>query len=318
MKEIIYLDTDLMNSMLAQLDEGLINSFSLEQSNQKSESAGQQSVRGKSAGLKGQVEASTGFFPGGGLRLNASIGNNGTESTNESTTILEGQKDVLNKAFHDHALEVLTRKLNEKNLLCKGDQLNEGDLYLEESRYRFYDFALLKKAIDPDTMKEILLFDANQLGISYETAKKIIDKPKPNAREREMMETAYRVVSMHKQIQPIIDLFKQMNTFSNLASNLLEDLSVIKASDKIGLLKKKYLRESPEALSFRTDNSRKVKLLMRVIGKKERVYTDGDMPNFKENDLDIIPNLLLDIILGSFSILKEGDLIVTPIAIYYE
>ena len=35
MKEIIYLDTEIMNSMLAQLDEGIVNSFSLEQSNQE-------------------------------------------------------------------------------------------------------------------------------------------------------------------------------------------------------------------------------------------------------------------------------------------
>ena len=103
MKEIIYLDTEIMNSMIAQLDEGIVNSFTLEEANQESKTEGQQTVRGKNAGLRGSVNASTGLLPGGGLKLDASLGNNGNESTNESRTILEGQKDILNKAFHDHA-----------------------------------------------------------------------------------------------------------------------------------------------------------------------------------------------------------------------
>lgn len=143
-------------------------------------------------------------------------------------------------------------------------------------------------------------------------------KTKPTAKEREQMEIAQNIVSANEQFKPIVNVFKQLNTLSTFASKLLEDLSVIKSDNKIGLVKKKYLRESPEALSFRTDKSRKIKFLIRVIGKKEIVYDGFNIPTFQEDELDMIPNMMLDIILGSFKIIKKGDFIVTPIAIYYE
>lgn len=317
MKEIIYLDTDIMNSMLAQLDEGLINSFSLEQSNQESESAEQQSSRGKNAGLNGSIIAGSDLF-GGKLQLGASLGNNGNESTRETHTMLDGQKDVLNKAFHDHALEVLTSKLVENDLLCGDDKLQEGDLYLGESTYRFYDFNLIKKAMDHNIMENILHLSIEDSEISYEQAIKIVNRKNPTSRDREMMDEAQRVIDAHQQSKPVINLFQQMNMFSSFASNLLEDLTVIKTNNNIGLLKKKYLRESVEALSFRTDNRRKVKFLVRVIGKKTKVFNGYNFPDLGESDLDLIPNMMLDIILGSFKIIEKDDLIVTPIAIYYE
>lgn len=132
------------------------------------------------------------------------------------------------------------------------------------------------------------------------------------------MEKAQKIMATHKKVRSILKVFKQLNSLSVFASNLLEDLSVIKTVNTIGLLKRKYLRESPESLSFRTDKSRKIKFLIRVIGKKEIVYDGFNIPQFQEEELDMIPNIMLDIILGSFKIIQKGDFIVTPIAIYYE
>ena len=185
MKEIIYLDTEIMNSMLAQLDEGIVNSFSLEQSNQESETEGQQSIRGKGAGFNGQVTAGTGALPGGKLSFGTHIGNTGNESTNESRTILEGEKDILNKAFHDYALDLLTNKLVEQEFLVHGPDFNEGDLFLGESSYRFYDFNLLRNSMDHEFMNEMMFSGIHGLGIDYKEAKKIVGKTKPTAKERE-------------------------------------------------------------------------------------------------------------------------------------
>jgi ubiquinone biosynthesis protein COQ9 len=319
MKEIIYLNTDIMNSMLAQLEEGLIVNYALEQNTQESESEGQQSVRGKKAGLSGQVRAGTGFLPGGEFRFGASIGNDGSESEHESRTILEGQKDILNKAFHDYALEVLIKALNDNELINDSEKdFKEGDLHLGESTFRFYDFDLLRKTMDYTALEDLMLGQVKNLDISLAEAKKIVSKPNPNAKEREKMDSALMVTRAYEAAKPIIDIFKQLNSLSTFASNMLEGLTIIKTEDKIGLLKKDYLRESTESLSFRTDTSRRIKYLVRVIGKKEEVYDGFNIPAFKENDLDLIPNLMLDAVLGSFNIIQTGDLLVTPIAIYHE
>jgi hypothetical protein len=319
MKEIIYLNTDLMNSMLAQIEEGLITGFSFEQNNQSSSTAGQQTARTKKSGINGHINVDTGILPGGGVRFGANLGNDGSESTNTSSTFLEGQKDILNKAFHDFALEVLIDKLQIKNLVEYDENaLNEGDLYIGESTYKFYDFDLLKRSMDYSAMQEIMLIGTSGLGLDYKEAKKIITKSNPTTKERELMQTAQEVVLAHQSADNVVNFMKQLNTFGKFASNLLEGLTVIKTDNQVGLLKKEFLRESSEALTFRTDKSRKVKYLIRVIGKKELVFNGVNLPNIKENDLDMIPNMVLDIILGSFNIIEMGDLIVTPIAFYYE
>lgn len=316
MKEIVYLDTDLMNSMLAQLEEGLITTISLEQNSQESETEGQQTTRGKNAGLNGQVKVGTGIFPGGELRLGASLGNNGNESTNESRTILEGQKDILNKAFHDYALEILIQRLEDSGRLKTGDDLKEGDLCMIESPYKFYDFELIQNLLDIEKIQKMLSssFDEDDLA----EAKKILKKTTPNAGNREKREWAATVVKTHENASAIAKSFRQMEMLSTYFTHALKGLSIVKAGNKIGVVKKDCLRESPVSLSLRPDKSRNIKILMRCIGIKGGVYTGQDKPELQPQDFDAIPNMIFDIMLGSFNILKQGDALVTPIAIYYE
>lgn len=319
MKEIIYLDTEIMNSMLAQLDEGLVNSYTLESSNQETSGETTQTTRFSSGGLTAGVKVSTGFLPGGSLNFGSKKDSGGNESESYTTTILEGQKDILNKAFHDHALNILIDKLKVRNLINTDTNLKEGDLFFLESSFNFYDFNLFSKSMNVDYLKKFLSFAISlNSTMSYEEAKKIISKKNPSAREREKIDEARRVYAMYNNFNQIISFYEQLNSLGKFATDLLTDLSVIKAQKNIGLLKKKYLRESAESLSFRTDNSRKAKILFRVIGKKINIFDSSSVIKFTENDIDKMPNMMLDIILGSFKILEKEDVLVTPIAIYYE
>lgn len=304
--------------MLAQLDEGLISNFSIEKVDQETTNSSLQSNKGKNSGVTANLKFDTGLFPGGSVGVGASLGNSVGESENFSKTILEGQRDILNKAFHDYALELLIDKLESKNLFSNGENFKEGDLYIEESTFRFYDFNLLSNAMDLESMSSFMRLEIEDLDMNYDQAKKILAKSNPNAKERENLENARTIVKVIESTQPILRIFKQINTFGNLASKLLNELTIIKANNKIGLLKKEYLRESTESLSFRTDHSRKVKMLIRIIGKKERLVTGDNIESFAVDGLDMIPNVMLDILLGSFEIIKVGDLLVTPVAIYYE
>lgn len=126
------------------------------------------------------------------------------------------------------------------------------------------------------------------------------------------------MIQTHDQVKPIIQIMRQLNSLSEFASDLLKNLTLIKAGNYIGLLKKDYLRESAESLSFRTEETRKANILFRVIGKKNTVTDGTNMGIFSETDLDKIPNMMLDMILGSFKIIEVGDVLITPIAVYYE
>lgn len=317
MKEIIYLDTELMNSMLAQLDEGIINSFSLEQWDQKVETAGQQTSRGKNAGLNASLQSGTGAVPGFNFNFGATRGNTGNETIHESTSILDSQKDILNKAFHDYALEILIKKLKQSDRLAELPNIKEGDILLVKSPYKFYDFDLLQNLVNVDLLKKIFLIDIDEKEL--EEAKKILKKSNRSQGELEKRIWAQTIVNKESAAQASVKQFNQISLMSNYFANALRGLSIIKAENNLGILKKDFLRESPEALSLRPDKSRNVKILMRVIGKKEKVFNGIlDPQEMDINNFDIIPNMIFDILLGSFQILKEGDILVTPIAIFYE
>lgn len=317
MKEIIYLDTDLMNSMLAQLGEGLITSYSFEEANQESETEGQQSGKGKKAGISAQLRVSTGILGGGEARVGGNLDNDSSEITNESRTVLEGQKDILNKAFHDHALNILLENLISENLLSEGTNLKEGDLYLGESPYKFYDFDLLKNMVDSDKLSTLMLGGITEK--EYNEAKKLAAKPIPKPQEKENWEEARRIVQTYEGTQPIIKILKQLELVSSFFAQSFRDVSITKMDDKLGILKKKYLREFSEGLLLRPDTSRKVKYLVRVIGKKGKVFDGlGKVDDIPLENFDTLPTIIFDILLGSFEMLKEGDILVTPVAIYFE
>ncbi|MEA1855575.1 hypothetical protein U9M49_21160 [Cytobacillus sp. OWB-43] len=317
MKEIIYLDTDIMNSLLAQIDEGLIDSFSIEDAKQTSETTGQQASKGKSAGVKGQLRLDTGWLPGGGVALDGSLGNTGNETTHDSKTFLEGARDILNKAFHDHALNILLQKLDDLDLIEPYFKLNDGDIYLGESSYKYYNFELIKNMTDVKILEKIFLMDITDADI--DEARRLVQKSNPNAKERIRLDWARKVVQKYDSYKPTLDIITNLNNVSKYFSTTLGNSSFIKADNFIGIVKKQYLRESPEALSLRVDQTREVKFLVRIIGKKGKVFDGmGHVEDLKAQDFNLVPNMFFDIILGSFNILEEGDFLVTPIAIYYE
>ena len=125
----------------------------------------------------------------------------------------------------------------------------------------------------------------------------------------------------HKKVverEEITRIMKMLETYSSTTNQLFKDLTFVKTNNLVGLLKKKFLRESTESLSFRGENTRKAKFLGRVIGIKDYIFDGSDTDfDFSPNEINKIPNILLDVLLGSFGILKLNDILISPISVYY-
>lgn len=319
MKEIIYLDTDLINSLLAQLDKGLITSFSAEQNTQEGLSEGQQSGYTKQGIVKGGVQVGGIIF--GKAGVDSQVGTTSTETENTSRTFLEGEKDILNKAFHDYSLNILEQKLTDKNILKHGPNFNEGDIHLGEATYQYYDFNLINKIVDVEAFSEIMSFGETKFVLSMEEAFKInTKKTNKNTSTLELAKIteAKAMIEKYEQMRPLLRDIKQMEIYSSFANKFFGESSIIKMGNKVGLLKKEYLREGSESLSLRTDDSRKIKFLVRILGVKKEIYDGNSDELFNPSEINLIPNMIFDVILGSMQIVKVGDVLVTPLAIYYE
>ena len=205
--------------------------------------------------------------------------------------------------------------------MVDGPDFKEGDLHLGESTYKFFDFELLKNVIDHKYLLDIMLFTESSPIKDLDEALEIIErkrKGKMTPKDQTKIEYAELFEMKYESLLPHINLFKTPETFSTYSDKAFGNSSIIKIGNKVGFLKKNYLRDSSVALSFRTDKSRHIKFLVRIIGVKDVVYKEDKMPDLKPENLDQIPNLIFDVLLGSFGVIKENDVLVTPIAIFYE
>lgn len=312
MKEILYLDTELMNSNLAQIDQGLTTDISHHSDTQKTESDGSTYSNGK----KAELGARLGIVS---VNVNGKLGADAQEGFHESRSFLEGEKDILNKSFHDYSLSLLMDKLDEEGLLKKTDSdLNEGDFFIIESELILNDFSLIKRFCNPEKTENLLLAEIADSSMTYQEAKRIINKTKPTAKDRESMELAEIVVNVHESVKPTLLTLKQLHAFSDFLSDIFEDHSFIKVGKNAGIIKNSSLRESTTSLSLRSENNRRVKLLGRFTSKKQKVFNGFNFDELKPNELYKMPNLFLGVALGSMQLITEGDNIVSPIAIYFE
>ena len=153
MKEIIYLDTESVNSLLAQLDQGVTNEFMIEEGSSISRSSTQTTDLGMDGGVEGGIKLDTGMFPGGSLNFNVRRGDRQNEGEISSVQVTDGQKDLLNKQFHDYSLDILIHKLRKRKLVNDTDEIKEGDIIQSEGRFEFYDFSLINKASNANIWK---------------------------------------------------------------------------------------------------------------------------------------------------------------------
>ena len=312
-----------MNSLLAQLDQGLIDAFTLEEISQISQGTTSQSELGTKFGANADVEVGSGALPGGGFRLGFNAGGNESESEISSVEIVDGQKDLLNKKFHDYALNILIKRLENESLIVD-KEFREGDLIKVTGNFDFYDFSLISTSTSPDLWAEVMSWDESDKSelFTAKDAQKVFNKLEAGKRltekEKIYQEEALRIHAINIEKQNIVNTMKKLEVLSSMAEKLFKNLTLIKSNKLIGLLKKDFLRESTESLSFRGSNSRKATFLGRVIGVKDEIVDGTNMDEFSPHELNKIPNIMLDILLGSFNIIENGDTLISPIAIYYE
>lgn len=325
MKEIIYLDTEQMNSIISQLDNGLTTQFGGETSSQKQN--GQSTTTESSLGLgaEGDIKLGAGALI---AKLSTSIAANIlTESTESETThleLLDGQKEILNKIFHDKSLDILLTLLSENDLL-KPEYKSDGDFIKFEEVARILDFNFISQVFNMDNFNSVLSLGdkpnitPNEITIMRKIVKKI-EENSPLTHKEES------VFNKNK------DAFEQVLSYELSKENMripsegiavldkfLPKSILIKTNSLFAIGQSKYLRDPSEVTLFRNDNGRKASILARVVSKKDIIESEGQsIGEINPNELDSFPLKLIELTFGSMGMLNDGDIIAIPIAIYYE
>ncbi|SFG09542.1 DUF6414 family protein [Sporolactobacillus nakayamae] len=309
MKEIVYLDINLINSVLAQLNGSVPTTVASEVATAKEVGQATSSQKVKNSEINAQMV------------VGAKLARQTVEGETTDEKILDSQKDIMNKIFHDHLLDVLIDNLQGK---IRQDNTNtdfrEGDFLFTESAYNFYDFEMINKLTNMNSMSGIFNFgksveeEEEEDQIRKLAAQKITNNQAKNQRVFEARQAV-------KNLDAGINNINLLHNISSYFAEAFRNKAIIQYFGNVGIIDKQFLREPPESIVLRTDQNRKVKVLSRLIGLKEHITQEDELQklfNGASFEINRIPSIFFDLFLSPWGIIHEGDRLVTPIAIFYE
>ncbi len=298
MKEIIFLDIKLVNSLLAQLDQGLIlkqiseeNSSEVNQDESSNQQTRSTSLR-ISAGVAGSDVSST-----------------ITEQAKSALVYSTGNRELVETAIDDYSLDILLDKISEN--IKTVQESSDGNFVRQIENLDIYDFSLLKKGLDlklfapflPDQFEEY-----NKISNELKLLKKH-NKSKNENRIKEL--TTQLDDSMFKHLKDLYEL-------SNYMESLLSDCTLMKSGNILSICDFNNIRIPKSSLSLLNGSKRKATIIGIVESEIENEINFEEVSEASNKLLSHGVSMLINIATSSFGITNQGDKLVRPIAIYFD
>jgi hypothetical protein len=316
MKELIYLDTSFLHSFIAQSQGGLPTSTSHERQEQATHT--NQKTTGKSDKSFTQFEADTGSLsipgliksPSGRLRVRIQPGKNSSESI--SLSELESGKEIISKQLHDNALETFEQYLSEEKQLFNISEENlEGKFIKTVSSFKIIDFQYLRKIIQTDTLIRFMFMNQDEEIQSVKEELKSLPKQDKNLKQAAFIQYENKVNQEKRKMKSDFEFIEQSLNYIN---DILPTEAFIIMGNVVAPLKSEYLREKANELMFKYGGSN---LQVTMLGKVTHKIEEISMPDLTKDPFFEFPKIL-SAVLSPLGVINEGDLIISPVAIYFE
>lgn len=296
MKEIIYLDTNLVNSLLAQLNSGLITKLVNEdgESDARTEGSTEQATKKGSVGISALLKAEGDY--------------SSTTIDNYNFVFSKSNKNLVETALDDYSLDLLINGLEAKQLIKLTDY-KDGDLISTSGELTAFNFEQLAEASDLEEIGFMLpgYDEFKSLRSEYS---KIKDKQKYLAKTKDIQK------ELETNAWNNFDILKNMSAY---LKKLLPETNLVKINDTFSILPLEFLRVQNIQLSFMQLGKRKIKML-GICSSTIDEQTTNDLSYMSDGNKIIkhAPTTILSIMLSSFGVINVGDHLVRPIAIYFE
>lgn len=298
MKHFVYLDTDLINSYLAQIHGGLVNVISTEKQSKQTNTLTQKKIPSINAS-----KFIMGIFKF--LSFEYTRTNNYLE---EITTIsqTEAGKEILSKIIHDNSYDSLIDYLINENRIRNYDNnspLKVGEYLILQGKFRMIDLSIISKLFNEDFQKVYSLMNSGQL-------EKITQNLNREQRRSKEFKNAQKAIKQNTETE--LQTIKSIVAVINFISKMLPSDKYIVYDNIFIPLKEKYLREDYTSLRYKysTDS-----------------YITGQITGDIKSIMNFTPNNGLDQALKAldeatlellkFLSIREDFLIMHPIAWYF-
>lgn len=295
MRRFIYLDTDTLNSYIAQIYDGLVQSEEKEKQtfhDEKNENAHQ---------ILGDAGADFKIL---GKGIEGKIGY--AYSNLKDTSNMELIRDVQTKMLHDNAFDQLVEYLQDKKLLLGGEI---GDFIEIYDSFYIMDLDYYNKIFGDKKILQIM--KSGERG-KIEAQLKVLQDAElqlPNANTNEINKK-YKALSQAK-IKESDASFDSIKEIIELLITLIPYRKTLCIGDNMVVLNDKYMRDEINMASFKYGG--KIKVLGYItnqIGKTDK--NNSNQPVFAS-----IGNILNETMLSFFTGTQNLK-IIHPIAVYYD
>lgn len=284
MKQFIYLDDVVLNSLLAQIDKGLVSSQ-------------QQTIQGHESHTK---EDNLSLTVGAGISSTQVTGN-GEYGTSDT----EGQmsSETTNVIWNDYAVELLIAKSKIEKRKDISD-LSDGNLFLLESKVNSFNFAEISKIINSKSLETLFSTQNNEETHIQPSPKQIKDIKKKKAN---------KLPEGFKDAQKI---FEFGNEFFGDSQIFVEDSG---QCIMIGKTSKNRLSNT----QMQMINGTTIPITILGIKRNSfdsSVLTMFD-GNFLESEISKtlrVPQFFQNLYLQTFGLINDDGAMVEPIALYFD
>lgn len=292
MRRFIYLDTDTLNSYMAQIFDGLVQS----QETEKSSGCKKEKQNKFTNSLGGQIAFK--LF-GKGIDANA-------QATYEHLKTIandEMVRDVQTKIMHDNAFDEFVTYL-EKNNLIDGSEI--GNFISIENDFYIFDIEFFQK-----------LFDENGFVTGLKEIQKSNIQKEAEQKVQELNREQQRGKNLQKQVKEIVEAATSKNEEEFLAAekliNMLASIipypQILCISNYVVVLNEQYLRDDLSTAAFKYGG--KIKVVGYITNK---VMSQVNTPASAFAGIGNSINAFMKIFFEN----ADEMYIVHPVAIYYD
>ena len=241
MKEIIFLDTKLINSLLAQLDQGLILKQIVEENTSQSNHEETSSTMG--IAMSGKVNAAV---------ASASSSTSKEEIDKSALVYSNGNRELVETVINDYSLDLLINKIS--LLFSDINKCADGDFIKEEDYFKAYDFSLLKNAMDVNSLEFLLLEEKEKFeGINKELTR--LKKQNP-------AKSKQRIKELHDLLEnSTVYNFERLHKLSSYVESLLSDCTIFKLGKTLSICERENIRIPRSSLSLLNSSKRKATII---------------------------------------------------------
>ncbi len=304
MKEYIYFDRQLVNSTLAQIDEGILTKLISGQTttDTSQEDGGEEITYGANGGLNIAIASTEGKF-------------SKKEIDKFSSVYSKGNSELIETALDDYSVDVLIDKLKSFDLLKESSEdLADGEIFVSTDNFDVFNFEQLKASVEKENLENVL-----KIPIEIDEARVELEKLTKNPHSRVKNKNRIQYLETHLENNDPYVTFQHALQFANYSSVLFPDTTLFRIGSFLAFCGSENLRINLPLMTFLSQTKRKITILGIVTTKRDKELVPGEGVQLPSDTIvSSAPAIFSDILLDKFMLAPIGSYFVRPIAIYFE